>query len=159
MTDVQEENNGDQTGREVLVRTFAVESHSLDGRTLHVRVVPYGEVATVADPPSFRPYREEFMPGVFKAQENAAHRIRLRAHHDPDVRETGVRNSPMTSVVGKGVTLIDTPNGTDMEFRFLNTPEADTALELTREGGYDGVSAEFVGIRSLMTKDGIKQRQ
>ncbi len=146
-------------GREVLVRTFAVESQSLDGRNLHVRVVPFDEVATVADPPHFRPYKEQFMPGVFKAQENAAHRIRLRAVHDPDVRETGVRSSPLTSVVGKGISLRETDGGVEAEFRFLSDPDSEKARELVEEGGYDGVSAEFIGIRSLMTKDGIKQRQ
>ncbi len=159
MSEVQEEIHGDQLGREVLVRTFAVESQSLDGRNLHVRVVPFGEVVTVADPPDFRPYKEEFMPGVFKAQENAAHRIRLRATHDPDVRETGVRNSPLSSVVGKGVSLRETDGGVEAEFRFLSDPDSEKARELVADGGYDGVSAEFIGIRSLMTKDGIKQRQ
>ncbi len=157
--EVREETSVENGGREVLVRTFAVESQSLDGRTLSVRVVPFGEVATVADPPNFQPYKEQFMPGVFRAQENAAHRIRLRAHHDPDVRETGIRNSPMSSVVGKGISLRETDGGVDMDFRFLSDPESEKALQLTKEGGYDGVSAEFIGIRSLMTKDGIKQRQ
>ncbi len=159
MSEVQEEASVATGGREVLVRTFAVESQQLDGRNLHVRVVPFDEVVTVADPPDFRPYKEQFMPGVFKAQENAAHRIRLRAHHDPDVRETGIRNSPMSSVVGKGISLRETNGGVEAEFRFLSDPESEKARELVQEGGYDGVSAEFIGIRSLMTKDGIKQRQ
>jgi HK97 family phage prohead protease len=157
--EVQEETSVENGGREVLVRTFAVESQSLDGRNLHVRVVPFGEVATVADPPDFRPYREQFMPGVFKAQENAAHRIRLRAVHDPDVLDTGVRKSPLASVVGKGVSLRETNGGVEAEFRFLSDPESEKARELVADGGYDGVSAEFIGIRSLMTKDGVKQRQ
>ncbi len=145
-------------GREVLVRTFAVEQQSLDGRTLTVRIVPFDETATVADPPDFRPYQEQFVRGAFKAQENVAHRIRLRAVHDPEVLETGKRASPVASVVGKGVSLRETDRGYEGEFRFLNTPEADTALELTREGGYDGVSAEFVALRSVRTKTGIMQR-
>ncbi len=147
-----------QQQREVLVRTFAVEPQNLDGRTLTVRVVPFGETATVADPPDFRPYQEEFVRGAFKAQESAAHRIRLRAVHDPEVLETGKRASPMASVVGKGVSLRETDAGYDADFRFLNTPDADTALELTREGGFDGVSAEFIAIRSVRTKTGIMQR-
>ncbi len=147
-----------QSQREVLVRTFTVDSQQVDGRTLTVRVVPFDEVATVADPPDFRPYPEQFVRGAFKAQENAAHRIRLRAVHDPEVLQTGKRASAMASVVGKGVSLRETDGGYEADFRFLNTPEADTALELTREGGYDGVSAEFVAIRSVRTKTGIMQR-
>jgi HK97 family phage prohead protease len=156
--EVQEETSVENGGREVLVRTFAVESQSLDGRTLSVRVVPFNEVATVADPPDFRPYREQFVRGAFKAQENAAHRIRLRAIHDEEVLATGKRGSPMASVVGKGVSLREEDGGYEADFRFLNTPEADTALELTREGGYDGVSAEFIPIRTVRTKDGIMSR-
>ena len=153
---VEDETSVATGGREVLVRTFAVDSQ-LDGRTLHVRVVPYGEVATVADPPDFRPYREEFMPGVFAGQEKAAHRIRLRSDHDA-IDENGKRKPGLAGVVGKGLSLREANGGAEMEFRFLNTQEADTALELVREGGYDGVSQEFVPIRSVRSKDGIMQR-
>ncbi len=156
---VQIEDHVDRTGREVLVRTFAVESQSLDGRNLHVRVVPFDEVATVADPPDFRPYQEQFMPGAFRAQENAAHRIRLRTDHaalDGD----GARKSGLLGVVGKGISLREESGGYEAEFRFLNTPEADTARELLADDppGYDGVSAEFIPIRSVRSKDGIMQR-
>jgi HK97 family phage prohead protease len=158
MTELREEASVETGGREVLVRTFAVESQSLDGRNLSVRVVPFDEVATVADPPDFRPYKEQFMPGVFKGQENAAHRIRLRSYHDQEVLQTGKRSREMDSVVGKGVSLRESNGGVEAEFRFLDTPLANTARELVAEGGYDGVSAEFVGIRSRMSREGIKQR-
>ncbi len=146
-----------QQQREVLVRTFAVESQELDGRTLHVRVVPFDEVATVADPPDFRPYQEQFMPGVFERQMNAAHRVRLRTDHAA-LDGSGARKSGLAGVVGRGVSLQETNGGVEAEFRFLNTPEADTALELVREGGYDGVSAEFAPIKNTRTKGGIMQR-
>ncbi len=154
---VQLEDYSDRTGREVLVRTFAVESQAVDGRTLHVRVVPFDEVATVADPPDFRPYQEKFMPGVFERQMNAAHRVRLRTDHAA-IDESGERKSGVSGVVGRGVSLQETNGGVEAEFRFLNTPDADTALELVREGGYDGVSAEFAPIRSVRSQDGILQR-
>ena len=144
-------------GREVLVRTFTVESQEVDGRTLHVRVVPFDEVATVADPPDFRPYKEQFMPGVFKGQENAAHRIRLRTDHAA-IGGDGGRKSGLAGVVGRGISLRETNGGAEMEFRFLDTPEADTALALVKDGGYDGVSGEFIPIRSVRSKDGIMQR-
>ncbi len=143
MSEVQEEASVATGGREVLVRTFAVDSQSLDGRTLHVRVVPFDEVATVADPPDFRPYKEQFDPGVFSAQENAAHRIRLRSDH-AGIDDMGGRKPGLVGVVGNGVSLREANNGYEAEFRFLNTPDADTALELIREGGFDGVSAEFI---------------
>lgn len=157
MSEVHEEASVETGGREVLVRTFAVADQKLDGRTLSVRVVPFGEVATVADPPDFRPYQEEFVPGAFKAQENAAHRIRLRSDHDA-IDDQGNRKSGLAGVVGRGVRLIETRSGYDMEFRFLSDPESDKALELVREGGYDGVSAEFAPIKSKRTKTGVMQR-
>lgn len=155
MSELQEEASVQTGGREVLVRTFAVAQQELDGRTLHVRIVPFDEVATVADPPDYTPYKERFAPGVFSAQENAAHRIRLRTDHA--ALDNGSRKPGLSGVVGKGVSLRETSAGVEGEFRFLTTPEADTALELTREGGYDGVSAEFIGIKSKMI-DGVKTR-
>jgi len=154
---VQLEDGADHTGREVLVRTFAVESQALDGRTLTVRVVPFDEVATVADPPDFRPYQEQFVPGVFERQMNAAHRVRLRTDH-ASIDASGARKSGVVGVVGRGVSLRESSGGVEAEFRFLNTPEADTALELVKDGGYDGVSAEFAPIRNTRTKDGVMQR-
>ncbi len=144
-------------GREVLVRTFAVADQSVDGRTLHVRVVPFGETATVADPPDFRPYQEEFVPGVFDRQMNAANRIRLRTDHAA-IDERGGRRPGLTGVVGNGLNLRETSGGVEMEFRFMNTPEADTALELVKNDGYDGVSAEFAPKVNKRTKGGVMQR-
>lgn len=143
--------------REVLVRTYAVEAQDLDGRNLHVRVVPFDEVATVADPPDFQPYKEQFLPGVYKAQENAAHRVRLRSDHAA-IDANGKRKPGLAGVVGKGVSMVESRAGVDMVLRFLNTPEADTARELVREEGYDGVSQEFLPLRSQRTSDGILQR-
>jgi HK97 family phage prohead protease len=159
MTEVQAEVflDGDQVERQMLVRTFAVTEQAVDGRTLEVRVVPFDEVATVADPPDFRQYREQFMPGVFDRNEPNAHRIRLRSDHDA-LDATGQRKPGLAGVVGKGVHLREDNLGYEAAFRFLNTPEADTALDLVSDGGYDGVSAEFVPIRSVRAKDGVMQR-
>jgi HK97 family phage prohead protease len=157
--EVQEETSVENGGREVLVRTFAVESQSLDGRTLHVRVVPFDEVATVADPPDFREYREQFMPGVFRDQERAANRVRLRTDHAA-IDANGARKSGLSGVVGNGISLRETATGVEAEFRFLDTPEADTARALVADGGYDGVSAEFAPKPrgTTRTRDGIMQR-
>jgi HK97 family phage prohead protease len=158
MTEVQEENPVATSGREVLVRTFAVESQSLDGRNLHVRVVPFDEVATVADPPDFKPYQEQFMPGVFDRNEKAPNRIRLRTDHNAINDRTGERRPGVTGIVGRGVSLREANGGYEAEFRFLDTAEADTARALVADGGYDGVSAEFVPIRTQRSKAGIMQR-
>jgi phage head maturation protease len=160
MTDVVEEQTTsvETGGNELLSRTFAVADQSVDGRTLHVRVVPFDQIAEVADPPDFKPYREQFMPGVFARNEPHAHRIRLRSDHAA-IDDNGRRLPGAHGIVGKGVKLTQNDGGYEAEFKFLSTPEADTALELTREGGYDGVSAEFKPIVSAWSHDGIKQRK
>ena len=97
------------------------------------------------------------MPGVFSGQEKAAHRIRLRSDHDA-IDETGQRKPGLAGVVGKGISLRESSSGPEMEFRFLETNDAETARQLVIEKGYDGVSQEFVPIRSVRSKDGIMQR-
>lgn len=158
MSEVVDETAAATRGREVLVRTFAVAEQQLDGRTLHVRVVPFGEVATVADPPDYKPYREQFMPGVFAGQENAAHRIRLRSDHAAIDDRTGQRKPGTAGIVGNGIAIVEANGGVEGEFRFLDTPDAHTAMELVREGGYDGVSQEFIPIKTVLSRDGVKQR-
>lgn len=150
---------GQKPERELLTRAFSFEAHTAgDGRTIDVRVVPFDEVADVADPPDFRPYKEQFMPGVFSRNEPHAHRVLLRfGHHD--LNGDGTRKTGLTGVVGRGVSLKSANTGYEGTFRFLDTTEADTARELVEAGSIEGVSAEFVPIRSVRTRDGVVQRQ
>jgi HK97 family phage prohead protease len=155
MTEVVEEA---KVGRDILVRTFSVQAHAGDGRTINVRVVPFDEVADVADPPDFKPYKEQFMRGAFARNVPHAHRIRLRSDHAA-LDENGGRKSGTSGIVGTGKSLTETDGGYEGEFTFLETPDAMTARELVLNGGYDGVSAEFLPIKSVRTNDGIVQRQ
>src|SRR5689334_4916480 len=63
-------------GPEVIVRTFAAEMTAGDGRTVDVRIVPYGERITHNDGlggvPKGVPYTEEWVPGAFADQARAA---------------------------------------------------------------------------------------
>jgi HK97 family phage prohead protease len=144
---------------DVLVRTYSFEAQMADDRTIDVRVVPFGEVADVADPPDFRPYREEFLPGVFAQQENAANRIYLRAGSGHDaVGPNGERIPGLRGVIGHGQTLVGREDGYHARFKMHNTPEADTARELVADGVYTGVSAEFYPRKNTRTQDGVIQR-
>jgi HK97 family phage prohead protease len=147
-----------KVGRDILVRTFAVQAQAGDGRTINVRVVPFNEVAEVADPPDFKPYKEQFMPGAFARNVPHAHRIRLRSDHAA-LDENGGRKSGTSGIVGTGKSLTETEGGYEGEFQFLDTPDAMTARELVLNGGYDGVSAEFLPLKSMRTSDGVVQRQ
>ncbi len=71
--------------RKPLVRRFETEITAGDGRTVILRVVPFGQTATANDGlggvPKGVPYQEEWLPGVFDKQLNAANRILLNFEH------------------------------------------------------------------------------
>ncbi len=156
---VQIEDGSDRTGREVLVRTFAAQAQMADDRTIDVRVVPFDEVIEAADPPKYIPFREQFMPGVFAHQENAANRIYLRAGQGHDsITYEGERKPGLAGVVGHGQTLVGRTDGYYARFKMHSGAEADTARELVADGVYTGVSAEFYPAKNIRTRDGIVQR-
>jgi HK97 family phage prohead protease len=134
--------------RPFLVREVAVSAEVLDGRNLEIRVVPFGEVAMVADPPDFKPYREQFMPGVFANQERAANRILLNFEHSQD----------LTGIVGHGVELREDEQGYTGVFRMHDDAASEKARTLILEGVVQGGSAEFLPLRSIRTRSGVVQR-
>lgn len=143
----------------ILVRSFDVQAEMADDRTIDVRVVPFGEVATVADPPDFRPYKEQFLPRVFDRNERAANRILLRAGFGHDaLGKDGTRKPGLAGVVGHGIELMGRDDGYVARFKMHGGSEADTARELVGDGVWTGVSAEFVPLKNNRTKDGILQR-
>jgi HK97 family phage prohead protease len=157
MTEVVEEA---KVGRDILVRTFGVEAQMSDDRTLDVRVVPFDEVVQVADPPDFKPYKEQFMPGVFSRQESAANRVFLRVgpgHTGLDA-STGERKPGLAGVIGHGTELVNGDDGYLGRFKMHSGTEADTARELVREGVLHGVSAEFLPVVTRRSSDGVVQR-
>lgn len=144
-TDTQDNQTAE---RPFLVRTFEAVALEVDGRTVDVRVVPFGEVARVADPPTFEPYEEEWMPGVFDHQLNAASRLHANYEH-----ERGV-----TNVVGHGLALRSEEDGYHASFTIHETQSGATALELIRGGALPGVSLEAHLVKSVRTASGVMQR-
>lgn len=134
--------------RPFLVRTFEAVAIEVVGRTVDVRVVPFGEVATVADPPNFTPYQEQWMPGCFDHQLNAANRLHANYEH-----ERGIGN-----VVGHGVAIRSEADGYHASFKIHDTPSGSTALELLRDGALPGVSLEAHPTKSTRTANGVVQR-
>ncbi len=134
--------------RPFLVRTFEAEVTVGDGRTVDVRLVPFGEVARVADPPDFRPYEEEWLPGCFDHQLNAANRVHANYEH-----ERGVAN-----IVGHGVALRKEADGYHASFRIHDTNAGNTTLELLRGDALPGVSLEAVPVKNITTARGVVQR-
>lgn len=133
----------------VLVREFVAADLEVSGRTVDVRLVPFGEVARVADPPDYRPYQEEWLAGVFDHQLNAANRIHAKYGHSDSVLD----------IVGHGVALRSVPgDGYHVSTKIHQTPQGETALELLRDGALPCVSLEARPVRSERTAAGVVRR-
>ena len=131
---------------ELLHREFAAEASVGDGRTIDLRMVPYGEPTTVDDGQG--PYLEEFVDGAFDGQMEFAHRVYLNFQHQKDIR----------SIVGKGMTLESRSDALYGSFRAYEDPDGDKALMLVREGVLTGASIEFKPKKSIRTADGVVRR-
>lgn len=152
-TTADEQMTDERAERPVVVREFAASDMAIEGRTVDVRIVPFGEVARVADPPDFKPYQEEWLPGVFDHQLNAASRVHAKYGHSESVLD----------VVGHGVggTLRSDSGGYYISTKMHQTPQGDTALELLRDGALPCVSLEAVAPSkwSSRTPTGVVQRR
>jgi HK97 family phage prohead protease len=124
---------------ELLTRAFEVAAVEVEGRTVDVRIVPFNEVARVADPPDFAQYDEEFMPGCFDHQLNAANRVHANYEHGKGISD----------VVGHGVTLRAESDGYHLTSTIHRTNNGDTALELINAGALPGVSVEFHPVKNV----------
>lgn len=146
---IEDEQEIERPERAVLIREFVASDISVEGRTVDVRLVPFGEVARVADPPRFEVYREEWLPGVFDHQLNAANRIKAKYGHSESVLD----------VVGQGISLRSEPgDGYHVSANIHRTPQGETVLEMLRGGALPCVSLEAMPVRNRPGRDGIVQR-
>lgn len=152
MSTVEETYENKTEAREsgLLRREFAADLSVGDGRNVDVRIVPYGERVRHNDGEHGRGgwYEEEFVPGVFSHQVNAANRVHANIEHDP--------NSSAT--VGYGVLLREAADGFYGTFRLLDTPAGETARQLIEAGALDGVSLEAKEVRTIRGQDGVLRR-
>jgi HK97 family phage prohead protease len=136
----------------VLFRTFAAELSAGDGRTIDVRIVPYGERIMHNDGhggvPKGVPYAEEWMPGAFAHQERAANRVLVNFEHQEGLQ----------GIIGHGKTLVERSDGLYGSFKLHETPDGDKALMLVREGVLHGVSLEALDQKSVRARDGVVRR-
>jgi len=133
-----------------LITRAVAEVTTGEGRTLDVRIVPYGVVATVSDPG--RPaYREQWMEGAFADQVRAKGRERqvfVNYRHG-----TGIQD-----VLGHGLNLRESSDGFYGSFQIHDGPDGDKALYMVRENVLAGVSLEAYPKRSVRSGDGVMQR-
>lgn len=137
---------------QLLRREYQAELQRGDGRSVDVRIVPYGETITHNDGlggvPAGVEYREQWMPGVFDHQLEAAHRVVGNFEHQRGI----------AGIVARAVELRESADGFHGTFRMLSGSDADKALELIDTGVLDGVSLEAMPVKSQKTKSGVVQR-
>jgi len=137
---------------EVIRREFAADIVEGDGRTVDVRIVPYGERITHNDGlggvPEGVDYQEEWLPGVFDHQLGAANRVLANVEHEQGIGGKVAHAVALRSVPGDGF------HGT---FRLLDTQAGETARQLIEAGALDGVSLEAVPVKNI-NKAGVIQR-
>lgn len=129
------------TDEQILVREVPLEVAEGDGRTLEARIIPYGESATICDPPDYITEQERFAPGAFDRQINAAHRVKVWLS---TLHEQGIRG-----IVGHGEKLEDRDDGVYATFRIHENPDGDKALQMVRDGLLPALSVEFKDLQSV----------
>lgn len=133
-------------------RSYAAELTAGDGRTVDVRIVPYGERIVHNDGlggvPKGMPYTEEVAFGCFSNQLNAAHRVYANFEHQPGI----------AGLVGRGVALREDSDALYGSFRIFEGSDGDKTLSLVNEGALDGISFEAIFKKSVRTAEGVVRR-
>ncbi len=141
----------------LIVRTFAAEFTPGEGRTIDVRIVPYGQQATAADGlggvPKGVPYQEEWAAGSFADQARAAEVGRAKKVFVNFEHHQGI-----SGIVGHGIALREKDNGFYGSFGMHATPDGDKALMLVNEGVLGGISLEAYAKRSVRLANGVIRR-
>ncbi len=148
MTDFDEQ--GDEAG--LLSRSFTADMSAGDGRTIDVRIVPYGVEAEVSDD-GRASYREMWMPGAFSDQVRGA-----QAGRASTVMVNFRHGQSFGDVIGHGVDLVEREDAFYGSFKILDGPDGDKALELVRADALSKVSLEAYAKKTTRTVAGIVQR-
>ncbi len=135
----------------LLCRAFAAEMSAGDGRTIDVRIVPYGVAAEVSDD-GRTSYREMWMPGAFSDQVRGA--AAGRASH---VHVNFRHRQSFSDVIGHGIALAEREDAFYGSFKILDGPDGDKALELVRADALSKVSLEAYSKKTNRV-NGIVQR-
>ncbi len=145
-TALQEEKLGERT------ISRAVADFSIgNGRTIDVRIVPYGAVAEVSDGGPL--YREVWMPGAFSDQVRGAAAGRAR-----QVFVNFEHGKGLAGVIGHGIALREASDGFYGSFELHETADGEKARYMVEEKLIDGVSLEAFPKVNRRSKDGTVQR-
>lgn len=142
--------NTETAERPFVVREFVAQMSAGDGRTVDVRIVPYGVAAEVSDD-GRNFYREKWDDHAFDDQLVAGHRLKVLLNFE--------HLSGISNIVGRGVSLRSVVgDGLHGSFRMDDGPDGDKALGLVNDGILDSVSLEAYPKKSVRSADGTVNR-
>lgn len=147
--EIQDETEARDSG--LLCRAFSAEMSAGAGRTIDVRIVPYGVSAEVSDD-GRTSYREMWLSGAFADQVRGAQAGRA-SHVHVNFRH----GQTFPDVIGHGLALVEREDGFYGSFKILDGSDGDKALELVRAEALSKVSLEAYP-KKTVRKDGIVQR-
>lgn len=123
-----------------------------NGRTIDVRIVPYGISTEVADRGG-PVYREMWVPGAFSDQVRGSEAGRAK-----QVFVNFEHGDRLSDVVGHGIALREEADGFYGSFELHDTTDGEKARYMVEHGLLDGVSLEAYPKKTVRSKDGIVQR-
>jgi HK97 family phage prohead protease len=135
--------------RPLLGRRFEAVDISADGRNIELLCAPFDVTATVADPPHFEPYEEEFARGAFAGATKAPNRVLLEFEH---------YHPGMSGILGHGAELEERDDALYGRFRVSRSVDGDKALELVHEGVLGAASVYFAPIKTAKLARGHVRR-
>lgn len=156
MTDTLEETEGEveylaAADRPLLGRSVTVSEIATDGRTVEMLCAPFDVTATVADPPDFTPYQEEFARGAFAGAVKAPNRTLLEFEHWAP---------GLTGILGHAAHFEERNDALYGRFRVMKGQDGDKALELIHEDVLKSASVFFSPIRTArLARDHVRRLQ
>ena len=140
--------------REWTARVLLRAAGAPDERIIEGVVVPYGQIATVRDSPTGRPYRETIARGALDGLDPSRVRLEYLADPTPAAHNTHAGSR----LIGRGTAADLDGDGALMRFRVSRTALGDEAYELARDGVLTDLSVEFLPIAERRTRDGVVER-
>lgn len=138
-----------QEERPLLARSLETVEIQADGRNVEMLCAPFDSPATVADPPDWTPYQEEFARGAFSGAAKAPNRVFLEFEHF---------HPGLSGIIGHGAEFEERDDALYGRFRVTNHADGDKALELIHDGVLTGASVFFSALRSARSESGVMRR-
>lgn len=149
----------DPVDAEKVLRVFPTEiGADTKKRIIEGVLVPYGKPTLVHDHDASPPYYEEYVPGVFRSNVNAANRVLLDFEHYGATNDIVGSMGSLQGTIGHGIGLREESDHLHGSFKILQHPDGDKALELAEAGVLAAFSVAARLKRSQRSAAGVVQR-